>query len=276
MIISVINNKGGVGKSTVCMNLGHALALRGKKILVIDMDSQSNTTSILAELRPDSKTLYDMIASDIPVDECIKPTVYSNLHILPNSDKTAVLEPRLYLNLAESYQFLYNRVRDYATKTFDITLIDCPPNLGLFVMMSLVASDSAIVPIKAGSRFSFDGFKSAHEAILSTAKSAGTDLKFLKAIINYSDMRTRTSRSALEYLQANFADMIFNTTIPKNIQFEAAESERKTIIHHASSAVGALKFRELAGELIDLIAAEKKGAPPKKSKKIASKPADTK
>jgi cellulose biosynthesis protein BcsQ len=275
MIISIVNNKGGVGKSAVSQNLGHALAIRGKRVLVIDQDPQSNTTSVLAPPLP-QKTLYNLYHENTPVEEVIQPTIYKNLDILPNSNRTDTLEATLYRDLENSFFMLRDRVRKVAEENYDITLIDCPPNLGLFVLMALIASDSAIVPIEAGSRYSLDGFRSAHEAILSASKNINHDLRFLRAVINMTDKRTTTSKTSVEYLRKNFGKLIFETTIPRNVQIQAAEGNRQTIHQLAPSSISATRFKALADELIFLLngeeeITEKTENPPKteKNEKVA-------
>jgi cellulose biosynthesis protein BcsQ len=252
MVISVVNNKGGVGKSTIAQNLGHALANRGKKVLIIDQDPQSNTTSVLGPPNP-KYTIYDLYHDNVDVEQCIYPTQYKNLDIMPNSNLTDTVEIGLYSQVPKSFFMLRDCARDLVEQNYDITLIDCPPNLGLFVMMALITSDSAIVPIEAGSRYSLDGFKSAHEAILSAAKNVNHRLRFLKAVINMTDKRTTASKTSVEYLRSNFGELIFETTIPRNADIQSAEGHRQTVLKFAPASIGAQRFKALADELIILL-----------------------
>jgi len=252
MIIIVINNKGGVGKTTITANLAHGLANRGKKILVVDQDSQANTTSILSP-PIGANTLYSLYSSDEPVSSYVYPTPYENLDLIPNENATATLELELYGDVKTSYHLLRNKIRKYAEDNYDHTLIDSPPNLGIFVMMGLICADAAIIPIEAGSRYSIDGFVAAYEAIQAASQKINHDLRFLRAVVNKVDMRTSVSKTSVEYLKRHFGDKLFNTTIPINTEIQRAEMDRQTVIRHSPHSTGAKKFRLLTDELLGMI-----------------------
>ena len=197
-IISVVNNKGGVGKTTITVNLAHALAMQGKKVLIVDVDSQCNSTSFF-NLAPGCASLYELLASvydeeapEIKPESCIYPTEIG-CSILPNVEEMAFIEAEFYKN--ESYIVaLRERLREYATKEFDITLIDCPPSMGAFVYMAMIASDFIIVPIRAGSRFSLDGITKTINAINQIRRTKLNEgLVLLKFLYNMADLRRRTS-----------------------------------------------------------------------------------
>jgi len=252
MIIIVINNKGGVGKTTITANLAHGLANRGKKILVVDQDSQANTTSILSP-PIGANTLYSLYSSDEPVSSYVYPTPYENLDLIPNENATATLELELYGDVKTSYHLLRDKIRKYAEDNYDHTLIDSPPNLGIFVMMGLICADAAIIPIEAGSRYSIDGFVAAYEAIQAASQKINHDLRFLRAVVNKVDMRTSVSKTSVEYLKRHFGDKLFNTTIPINTEIQRAEMDRQTVIRHSPHSTGAKKFRLLTDELLGMI-----------------------
>lgn len=252
MIISVINNKGGVGKSTITQNLAHALANRGKRVLVIDQDPQSNTSSVL--MPPSgANTLYNLYRGDVPITACIYPTPYENVDIIPNTNKTDTLEFSLYSDLKTSYFLLRNHVREIASTKYDITLIDNCPNLGLFVLMSLICSDSAIIPIESGSRYSIEGFVNAFEAIEAATQAVNHELRFLRAVINKVDMRASVHKSSIEYLRRTFGEKLFETTIPSNTDIQKAEAEQLTVIRYNPHCNGARRFKSLADELLEII-----------------------
>jgi cellulose biosynthesis protein BcsQ len=252
MIISILNNKGGVGKSTITQNLAHAMANRGKRILIIDQDPQANTSSVFTPPL-DSPNLFDFYRDGLAIEKCIHPTPYDNVDILANTNKTDTIEVELYKDVHSSYFLLRDNVKEYAEKNYDYTLIDCPPNLGMFVLMSLVCSDCAIIPIEAGSRYSVDGFRSAYEAIIGCAASAQHGLKFLRAVINKVDMRASISKSSVEYLRRQFGDKICATTIPLNTDIQKAESNRATVMRFAPHSSGAKRFKLLADELLGIL-----------------------
>jgi len=252
MIIIVINNKGGVGKTTITTNIAHGLANRNKKVLVIDQDPQANTTSILSP-PVGANTLYGLYSENEPITNYVYPTPYENLDIIPNENATATLELELYEDVKSSYHLLRDKVRDYAETNYDITLIDSPPNLGIFVMMGLICADSAIIPIEAGSRYSIDGFVAAYEAIQAASQQINHNLRFLRAIINKVDMRASVSKTSVEYLRRHFGDKLFNTTIPINTDIQRSEMDRQTVIRHSPHSTGAKRFRLLTDELMGLI-----------------------
>lgn len=148
-IIAVMNIKGGVGKTTITGNLAHALGLLGHRVLAVDMDSQCNTTSLLLPGEPPRQnTVRDLLARDDPgpaLRKYIVPTQLANVSILPNTPQTAGLESQLLQSAPASYLRLRQHLRDYARRHFAFTLIDNPPNMGTFVLMSLYAADGVVL-----------------------------------------------------------------------------------------------------------------------------------
>jgi cellulose biosynthesis protein BcsQ len=253
-IIAVVNNKGGVGKTTATVNLAHALANQGEHVLVMDLDSQSNTTSILMSDKPETMSLYDMYSDpEINVSYCIHPTKYTNVDCLPNTNDTSALEPQLLQALPESFQVIRERVRPYAIEHYDYTIIDCPPNMGFFVVSALYASNFVIVPVKSGSTFSLQGLMKAIDLINEIRENGNPDLRFLRLLINQVDRRTYTSKVTISNIRKFFSeDKVFETMIPTNAAFEHAEAEELTIIRYNPTTLGARAYRRLAAELLDI------------------------
>jgi cellulose biosynthesis protein BcsQ len=257
-IINIVNNKGGCGKTTTACNLADALGKKGKHILVIDMDSQCNTTSLLLPKNvPLRNNLYDLLDPNKDrkdLKDFFYPTNCKNVILIPNISETANLEPQLILKAPESFFKLRNTLRQYAVENYDFTIIDNPPNMGTFVLCSLYASDFVIVPIKAGSAFSVEGLFKATQLINDVRGRGNNDLRFLRLLINGKDKRTAISKALIDQVHSTFNnDQIFKTEIPVNTTFEKAESSGNTIFQYDAAASGAKAFRELAKELIDIL-----------------------
>jgi cellulose biosynthesis protein BcsQ len=253
-IVAIINNKGGVGKTVTTLSLGHCLANMGHKVLVVDLDTQCNATKILLGDNIETNTLYDIFTAQKTAEDCIYPTPYDNLCCLPNVQRTAMLEHELYQDVGKSYMLLRKEVRDYAVNNFDFCLIDCPPNLGIFAIMSLIAADFVIVPVECGSSFALDGLTSAVQMISDMKKTVSPNLRFLRLLVNKVDLRTSISKSAVEHIRKKFgSNLTFATTIPTCTEFHKAEANRKTIIRFAPKSSGARKYKELAIEFCELV-----------------------
>jgi chromosome partitioning protein len=260
-VIAIVNNKGGVGKTTAACNLAHALGLLGRRVLLVDLDPQCNATALLLPrhlLRQHS--LYELLAQEtlkLSITRFIYPSPYKQVFCLPNVPETASLEPDLILSAPLSFFRLRGHLREYALRHFDFAIIDTPPNLGTFVLCALNLADFALVPVKAGSALSVAGLLKAVRLINEVRTQNNKDLRFLRLLINQVDKRTLISRSLTEQLFGTFREnQIFRTSIPENTAFEQAEAADSTIFQHNANAPGARAFRELAQELLDIFAGE--------------------
>jgi chromosome partitioning protein len=147
-VVAVVNNKGGVGKSTVTANLSHAYALanKGKRVLAVDLDSQCNLTELMTAQGTIGPSLYELLDdSTTDVHSCIYPTPYEGVSAIPNIPETASLELKLMNHKDNGWHILRTRLREYALSNYDLTIMDCPPNLGLFVLQAMVAADFVLV-----------------------------------------------------------------------------------------------------------------------------------
>lgn len=257
IMISVANNKGGTGKTTVSCNLAHAISKFGHKVLLVDMDSQVNATSLILGSTSTPRSLYDLLnpeSQQLHIESCIYPTTYNNLYILPNIPETAGLEPDLINGAPDSFFILKNILREYACNNYNFILLDNPPNMGTFVIISLYASDFVIVPNESGSSFSMEGLIKMIKLINSIRERGNPNLRFLRLLLNKVDRRTSISKATISYINDKFKEnQVFKTSIPICTAFQKAEGLRQTILSYAPSSTGAKHYRMLATELLEIV-----------------------
>lgn len=252
-IIAVFTNKGGVAKTTTTLSIGHAFAKKGIKTLVADIDSQCNSSEPLIGVDPQNN-LMDLLNGNLNIEACIHPIdSQKDLYCLPNTSELVSLEPKLIRMGVDGFGILRDKIQVYCRKNFDVTIIDCPPNHGIMTINALMTSDLAIVPTEAGSRNSIKGLKSALNFIDDIKKDGNPDLKFLKLLVTKLDSRTAIGKDYLLQLQDVFKDNIFNTSIPKNVDFQYAENQNKTIFQSNPKAAGAKAYMKVAVEIIKLL-----------------------
>lgn len=257
-IISIVNNKGGCGKTTTACNLADALGKQGKRVLVVDIDAQCNATNkLLPKKTTISGSMFELLDPDeesVDLDTFFYPTECKNVLLLPNIPETGNLEVDIIEGAPDSFFRLRDSLRTFAAENYDYTLIDCPPNMGTFVLCAMYASDLVIVPIRAGSADSVEGLLKATKLVEKIQSRGNNDLRFLRILINGRDKRTAISKAIIEKTRSTFAaDQVFETEIPHNTTFEQAEALNRTIFQIDGTAAGARAFRALAKELIAIL-----------------------
>ncbi|MBW7953419.1 MAG: ParA family protein [Candidatus Dojkabacteria bacterium] len=254
MIISIINQKGGVGKTTTTINLGVFMAEKGKKVLLVDLDPQSNLTSGLgfgmtvqngAEKKI-SNTVYDVLTGDMDISQIFLATPYNNLFLAPAGIELAGAEVELVSALSREsiLKGALAKVKD----SFDFIFIDCPPSLGILTINALTASDQAYIPVQA-EYFALEGLGQLINTIKIVKNRLNSRLEIGGVILTMYDSRTNLAKQVTEEVQKFFGDKVFRTIIPRNVRLSEAPSHGKAISDYDPLSQGAQAYKSLANEV---------------------------
>ena len=243
-IISIANQKGGVGKTTTAVNLSAALAVLEKKVLLVDCDPQANATSGLG-VDPDAleKSVYDCILGQVPVTDVIMETDTPNLDLLPTRIDLVGAEVEL-INEKGREQFL-GRALAGVKSNYDFIIIDCSPSLGLIT----TASDSVIIPIQS-EYFALEGLGKLLNTVRIVQTRLNPKLSIEGMLITMYDNRLKLARQVVEDVRSHFKQMVFDTLIYRNTRLAEAPSYGKSIIMHDASSTGAINYINLAQEIL--------------------------
>lgn len=251
MVISIANQKGGVGKTTTTINLGVYLASKGKSVLLIDLDPQSNLTSglgILADAdKETTKTIYDILSGETPATEAVLESKFTNLSVIPAKIELAGAEIEL-VNTMSREMVLANALNEIKEK-YDYILIDCPPSLGLLTINALAASDEAFIPVQA-EYFALEGLGQLINTINIVKKRLNSRLEIGGVIMTMYDIRTNLSKDVNGEVVNFFGDKVFKTIIPRNVRLSEAPSHGKPILEYDSNSQGAIAYDNLAKEVL--------------------------
>ncbi len=249
MILSIANQKGGVGKTTTAINLAAALAMRGKPTLLIDLDPQSNSSMSFIDIRTAARSMYDVFVDDtVHLADVIVPATLPNLSIAPARIALAKIESRLVGELDAPF-----RLKDALAALkgqFANVIIDCPPALGLLTINALVASTHLLIPIQS-SYFALEGTDDLLETIEKVRQRPNPELQILGVVITMHDKRTALARDIQEQIRKVFGDKVFRTVISKSVRLEESPAYRESIFTFAPESSGATEYYRLCDEVID-------------------------
>ena len=247
--IAIFNQKGGVGKTTTNINLGACLAQKGKKVLMVDIDPQGNTTSgIGIRKRTLKNTLYDVLIDDVDINKVILPTKTENLFILPASVDLAGAE--VELTSMEGRERRLKKAIDAVRDDYDYILVDCPPSLGILTINSLTAVDSVLIPIQC-EFYALEGVSQLISTVELVKKNMNPGLYIEGVILSMFDGRTNLSAQVVDEVKKFFGDAMYNTIIPRNVRLAEAPSFGESIITYDPSAPGAKAYLEFTREFLD-------------------------
>jgi chromosome partitioning protein len=243
--IAVLNQKGGVGKTTTTINLGAYLAKAGKSVLVCDFDPQGNATSGLGiDKQSLNSTLYDVLFSRAEVSKTIQETKIKNLFLLPTNANLAGAEVEL-VGLAHREQQLKNVL---ANLHYDFILIDCPPSLGLLTINALTAANDVLIPVQA-EYYALEGLSQLLSVIQQVRQGLNPELILMGVLITMFDSRNSLSDQVRKELEQYFGEKLFATIVPRNVRLAEAPSFGKTIAEHDKWSKGARAYKALAKEV---------------------------
>ena len=246
--IAIANQKGGVGKTTTAINLSAAAAKRGKKVLLIDLDPQANSSISFLDPQEIELSVYDLLTdSNVLLKDVLKKTKLDNLDILPSRINLAKLEGKIVGELDAPFR-LKDRL-DPVITNYDIVVIDTPPTLGLITVNALVASTHLIIPIQS-SYFALEGTDDLLETVHRIKARPNPELEVLGVVVTLHDRRTTLARDIYDQIRQTFGDKVFETTISKTVRLEESPAYRESIFTFAPSSSGATEYAKLCEEVI--------------------------
>lgn len=249
--IAITNQKGGVGKTTTAVNLAAALAEKGCRILLADIDSQANATSALGAAEPGARSLYQTLIGEAAAAELILPTRIANLSLIPATMDMAGAEIEV-ARMEDHLMPLRRALQPLKDgQSFDYIFLDCPPSLGIWMSNALVAADEVLIPVQC-EYYSLEGLSGLMQ-VMNEIRSSGVnrDLSMCGLLMTMFDSRNNLNPAVVQEVRDHLGEVVFNVQIPRTVRFAEAPSHGLTILEHDPHGAGAQAYRALADEFLD-------------------------
>ena len=256
LIFAVVNQKGGVGKTTTTVSLGAALAARGQRTLLIDADPQANATTALGQKQGESGGLYEALVDERPIENAIVGTDVVGLWLVPTTPNLAGAEVELVSSMAR--EFRMKRILDPLRERFDIILIDCPPSLGLLTVNALSAADEVIIPVQC-EYLALEGLGHLSQTLRLVQANLNPRLKIRGIVLTMFDGRTNLAKQVEDEVRKHFTNT-FHSVIPRSVRLSEAPSHGTPIQLYDPRSPGAIAYEELADELLAQLRAPARAA----------------
>jgi chromosome partitioning protein len=248
--IAVANQKGGVGKTATAVNLGAALALLGRRVLVVELDSQGSATSGLGAERRRGASSYEVLLDDLPARQAVQPTSVSGLFVLPATRDLAGAEVEL-VSLEDRHARLRKQLEPLREE-FDFILIDCPPALGMLTLNALCAADAVVVPLQC-EFYALEGLGALVDTLERVRSAYQAELSILGVLLTMHDARTSLSRQVAAEVRAHFGARVFEATIPRNVRVSESPSHGQSVVTYDPASAGAIAYMQAAREILQRV-----------------------
>jgi len=247
MIVSIANQKGGVGKTTTAINLAAALAHKGIETLLVDLDPQANTTLSFVDPHEIQRSMFDVLVDGVPMAEMIVPTGLDHLSLAPSRIALAKVEAAL-IGQFDAHFRLKDRLAE-VTPRYEYIVIDTPPTLGLITVNAMVAASHLLIPIQS-SFFALEGTDDLLETMHKIKARANPDLQLLGVVVTLHDRRTVLARDIMQQIANVFGEKVFATIVTRSVRLEESPAYRVSIFEHAPESSGAVEYYALCEEVI--------------------------